>query len=101
MVVSSLLSLCSFCETLAIQRGFPGGSVEKNLPVTQETQIQSLGREDPLDKGMATCSSILAWRIPWTEELIGLWSMGVTKSWIQLKQLSTHVCTIQMLDLLD
>ena len=48
----------------------------KNLPATQETQVQSLGREDPLEKGMATCSSILAWRIPWTEEAGGLHSMG-------------------------
>ena len=40
----------------------------KNLPAMQETQVQSLGWEDPLEKGMATCSSILAWEIPWTEE---------------------------------
>ena len=40
----------------------------KNLPAMQETQVHSLGREDPLEKGMATHSSILAWRIPWTEE---------------------------------
>ena len=40
----------------------------KNLPAMQETQAQSLGREDPLEEGMATNSSILAWRIPWTEE---------------------------------
>ena len=40
----------------------------KNLPVMQETQGQPLGREDPLEKRMATRSSILAWRIPWTEE---------------------------------
>ena len=40
----------------------------KNLPVMQETQVQSLGREDPLEKGMVTHSSILVWRIPWTEE---------------------------------
>ena len=40
----------------------------KNLPEMQETQVQSLGWEDPLEKGMATHSSILAWRIPWTEE---------------------------------
>ena len=39
----------------------------------QETRVQSLGREDPLEKGMATYSSILAWRIPWTEEPSGLW----------------------------
>ena len=40
----------------------------KNLPTIQETWVRSLGREDPLEKGMATNSSILAWRIPWTEE---------------------------------
>ena len=40
----------------------------KNLPAMQETQVQSLGQEDPLEKGLATCSSILAWRMPWTEE---------------------------------
>ena len=43
-----------------------------HLPAVQETQVQSLGREDPLEKGMATHSSILAWRIPWTEEADGL-----------------------------
>ena len=48
----------------------------KNLPIMQETQVQSLGREDPLEKGMATHSSILAWRIPWREEPDGLQSMG-------------------------
>ena len=41
----------------------------KNLPAMQEIQVQSLGQEDPLEKGMATHSSILAWRIPWKEEL--------------------------------
>ena len=48
----------------------------KNLPAVQETCVQSLGQEDPLEKGMATHSSILAWRIPWTEESGGLQSMG-------------------------
>ena len=48
----------------------------KNLPAMQETQVQSLGREDPLEKGMATHSSILAWRSLWTEEPGGLQSMG-------------------------
>ena len=48
----------------------------KNLPAIQETQVQSLGREDPLEREMATHSSILAWRIPWTEEPGGLQSMG-------------------------
>ena len=47
----------------------------KNLPAMQETQVQSLGWEDPLVKGMATHSSILAWRIPWTKEPGGLQSM--------------------------
>ena len=50
--------------------------VVKYLPAMQETQVQFLGREDPLQKGMATHSSILAWRIPWTEEPGGLQSMG-------------------------
>ena len=44
----------------------------KNLCARQETQVQSLSQEDPLEKGMATYSSILAWRIPWTEEPGGL-----------------------------
>ena len=48
----------------------------KNLPTMQETQVQSLAREDLLEKGMATHSSILAWRIPWTEEPGRLQSMG-------------------------
>ena len=46
----------------------------KNLPALQETQVQSLGQEDPLEKGMATRSSSLAWRIPWTEEPGSLYS---------------------------
>ena len=57
--------------------GSPGGSVVKNLPAKQEMQVQSLGQKDPLVKEMATHSSILAWRIPWTEELRGLQSMGL------------------------
>ena len=52
----------------------------KNLPAMQETWVQSLGREDPLEKGMATFSSTLAWRIPWTEEPGGLQSMGLQES---------------------
>ena len=49
----------------------------KNLPAKQETQVQSLGQEDPLEKGLASHSSILAQRIPWTEEPGGLPSMGL------------------------
>ena len=46
---------------------------------TQEMQVQSLGQEDPLEKGMATHSSIRAWRIPWAEELSGLQSIGLQR----------------------
>ena len=48
----------------------------KNMPAMQETWVQSLGQEDLLEEGMATHSSILPWRIPWTEESGGLQSMG-------------------------
>ena len=51
----------------------------KNLPVMQETWVQSLGQEVPLEKEMVTHSSILAWRIPWTEELGKLQSMGLQR----------------------
>ena len=51
----------------------------KSLTAMQETQAQSLGQEDPLEKGMGSHSSILAWRIPWTEELGGLQSTGSQK----------------------
>ena len=64
---------------LYINECFPGDSVVKNLPAIQEPQktwVQSLGQEDPLEKEMATHSSILAWRIPWTEEPGGLQSTG-------------------------
>ena len=57
--------------------GFPGGSDGKESAHNAEDQVQSLGWEDPLEKGMAPHSSILAWRIPWTEESGGLQSMGL------------------------
>ena len=53
--------------------------VVKNLPAMQKTQVQSLGQKDPLENGMATDSSILAWRIPWTEEPGKLQSMGLQR----------------------
>ena len=53
--------------------------VVKNPPAMQETWVQSRGREDPLKKQMTTHSSILAWKIPWTEEPDGLQSMGLQK----------------------
>ena len=56
----------------------------KNLPAMQETQAQSLGQEDPLEKGMATQSSVLAWEIPWTEKSGRLQSMGSQKGRTQL-----------------
>ena len=52
----------------------------KNLPAVQEAWVQSLGQENPLEKEMATHSSILTWRIPWTEEPGGLQSMGSQKA---------------------
>ena len=56
----------------------------KNLPAVQETWVRSLGQEDPLEKEMATHSSIPAWNISWTEEPGGLQSMGVAKSQARL-----------------
>ena len=58
---------------------FPDGSVVKSLPAKQKMRVRSLGREDPLEKEMATHSSIIAWEIPWTEEPGGLQSMGSAK----------------------
>ena len=66
-----------------------GSQTSKDLPALWEIQVQSLPWKDPLEKGTATPSSILAWRIPWTEEPDGLWSMG-SQSWTRLKQLSMH-----------
>ena len=57
-------------------RASPVAQTVKHLPATRETQVQSLGREDPLEEEMAAHSSILAWRIPWTEEAGRLQSMG-------------------------
>ena len=64
----------------AFPGGFPGGSDNKNLPAMQETRIQSLSQEGPLEEGMATHSSVPAWRIPWTEEPGGCKSTG-SQSW--------------------
>jgi len=58
----------------------PGAQTVKNLPAMREMQVQSLGWGDPLEKGMATHSSILAWRTPWTEEPDGLQSMDCKES---------------------
>ena len=61
-------------------RAFLAAQWVKNLPAMQEKQVRFLGREDPLEEGMATHSSILAWRIPWTEEPGRLQSMGLQES---------------------
>ena len=67
----------------------------KNLPAMQETRVQSLGPEDPLEKGMATHSSILAWRIPWTEKPRELQSMGCKESDTTKQQLLfIQVCVL-------
>ena len=61
----------------------------------QETQVQSLGQEDPLEKEMATHSSILAWEIPWTEESGRLQSVG-HKKLDATEQLTTHACILNL-----
>ena len=65
-----------FCLILWFLLGFLVSHTVKCPPTTQETGVQSLGREDPLEKEVATHCSTLAWRIPWTEDLVGLQSMG-------------------------
>ena len=79
---------CTLCG------GFPGGSAVKNPPAVQDPWVQFLGQKDPLQKGMATRSSILAWVIPWTEEPDGLQSMGTQESqtWQRLEQQQHVLC---------
>ena len=79
-------------------RAFLVAQMVKNLPTMQETWAWSLGQEDPLEKGMATHSSILAWRIPWTEEPGSLQSMG--SQWVRHDQVSPTVYTLPSLLLL-
>ena len=64
----------------------------KNLPAMQETQVPSLGQEDPLEEDIATHSSVLAWRIPWTEEPGGLWSTGLQR--VGLSRAAPTICII-------
>ena len=78
MEVSSSLCLSLFF-VLAVPHGFLVAHMVKNLPTIQETWVQPLGQEDLLEKGMATHSSILAWRLPWTEQPGGLQSTGLQK----------------------
>ena len=79
-------------EDLETFPGFPSGSDGKESACSQEIQVQSLGQEDPLEKGMAAHSCILAWKTPWTEELGGLQFMGsqrVAQDWVT----NTHTYT--------
>ena len=71
-------------------RGFPASSVVKNLPVILEMLVWSLRQDHPLEKELATHSSILAWRIPWTEETGGLQSMGSQWVWHDLATKQQH-----------
>ena len=69
---------------------FPSCSVVKNPPAMQETQVRFLGQEDPMEEDMATHSSILAWRIPWTEEPGRLQSMGLQR--VRTTKATQHTC---------
>ena len=79
-----------FLKFINIYLGFLSGSAVKNLPAMQETQVQSLGQEDSLEKGMATHSSVLPGRIPWIEEPDRLQPIGL-QSPTRLKKLSTNI----------
>ena len=75
------LAMILICISLIINEVFPVAQTVKNLPAVQETWVQFLDQEDPLEKGMAIFSSILAWRISWTEKPGGLYSLwGCKKS---------------------
>ena len=84
-----------FYVDVYLNQDFPVAQTVKNLPVMQETRVQSLGQEDPLEKGMAIHSSILAWRIPWTDKPGGLQFMGSLRvgPTEQLKHTHTHIHT--------
>ena len=87
---------CAYEGSKGVQRAPLGAQTVENLPAMQETQVQSLGREDPLEKGIATHSSILAWRVPWTEEPGGLQSMGLQRvghDWMTHTDTHTHTHT--------
>ena len=94
--------------TFSFNYAFLVAQMVKNLPAMQETQVQFLGQEDPLEKGMATQSSILPWRIPWTEEPGGLQSTGsqrVRQDWATNTtttiNLDSHVASGYHIDIMD
>ena len=82
---------------LCAKWGFPGGSGDKESTCNAGDTTRFLGWEDPLEKEMATHSSIVAWRLPQREEPGGLQSMGSQKIWTHLKQFSTHARVCQVL----
>ena len=73
---------------------FPGGSEGKESPCSEETQVQSLGREDPLEEGIAT-HSILAWRIPWTRSLAGFSPWGGKELDVTERLILSHIFIFQ------
>ena len=77
-----------FKSLYALSWGFLGGAVAKNLPANAGDMVPSLSQEDPVQKEMATHTSILAWETPWTEEPGRLQSMGFAKSRTQLSNFS-------------
>ena len=84
------MKILTFCVTYKVLTSLVA-QMAKNLPATQENQVRSLGQEDSLEKGMATHSSILAWRIPWTEEPGRLYS-----SWGHRESNTTEQLTLSL-----
>ena len=80
--VETVVSLLAFSKEETVAQ------MVRNLPAMQETQVQALGWEDPLEKGMATHSGILAWRIPWMEEIGGLQFVALSDT---TEELNTHI----------
>ena len=81
-LLTKMINLLSFFFSITEYLNLPASLVAqiiKNLPAMQETLVRFLAQEDPLEKGMATHSSILAWKIPWREESDGLQSMGLQR----------------------
>ena len=74
-----MIGRCCIWVRICLEHNFPGGSGPKTPPAMLETWVLSLGLEDPLEKGLATHSSIIAWRIPWTEEPGRLETMGLQR----------------------
>ena len=83
-------ALKMFLVVFSLLGAFLVAQTVKNLPAVQETWVQSLSQEDPLEEGMATHSSVFAWRIPWTEEPGGAVVRGVAESRTRLNHQHSH-----------